>query len=37
LSCATHALGRMPLHLELFDAEGNCIDTLTKDSTERCP
>jgi NAD-reducing hydrogenase large subunit len=37
LSCATHALGRMPLHLELFDAEGQCIDTLVKNSRERCP
>ena len=37
LSCATHALGRMPLHLELFDAEGQCIDTLVKSSHERCP
>ena len=37
LSCATHALGRMPLHLELFDAEGQCIDTLVKSSRERCP
>jgi NAD-reducing hydrogenase large subunit len=37
LSCATHALGRMPLHLELFDAEGRCIDTLVKSSLERCP
>jgi NAD-reducing hydrogenase large subunit len=37
LSCATHALGRMPLHLELFDADGQCIDTLVKSSRERCP
>jgi NAD-reducing hydrogenase large subunit len=36
LSCATHALGRMPLRIELFDAEGACIDTLVKDSHERC-
>jgi NAD-reducing hydrogenase large subunit len=36
LSCATHALGKMPLHLELFDAEGRCIDTLIKGSKERC-
>lgn len=25
LSCATHALGQMPLQVELIDAEGNCI------------
>ncbi|PKM11453.1 MAG: Ni/Fe hydrogenase subunit alpha [Gammaproteobacteria bacterium HGW-Gammaproteobacteria-3] len=28
LSCATHALGKMPLQLELIDAEGRLIDTL---------
>jgi len=37
LSCATHALGRMPFHVELFDAEGGCIDTLVRDSSGRCP
>ena len=26
LSCATHALGQMPLAVSLFDAEGNLID-----------
>jgi NAD-reducing hydrogenase large subunit len=26
LSCATHALGRMPLAVELFDARGNLLD-----------
>lgn len=26
LSCATHALGQMPLQVELFDAEGGLID-----------
>jgi NAD-reducing hydrogenase large subunit len=31
LSCATHALGRMPLAVELLDAEGACIHTLTRD------
>ena len=31
LSCATHALGKMPLEVELLDAEGNQIDTLTRD------
>jgi NAD-reducing hydrogenase large subunit len=37
LSCATHALGRMPFHVELFDADGRCIDALVKSSRERCP
>ncbi|MGB5472253.1 MAG: Ni/Fe hydrogenase subunit alpha [Gammaproteobacteria bacterium] len=37
LSCATHALGRMPFNVELIDAEGQCIDTLVKSSIERCP
>jgi len=27
LSCATHALGRMPLHVELRDAQGRLLDT----------
>jgi NAD-reducing hydrogenase large subunit len=31
LSCATHALGQMPLQVELFDAKGEMIDTMTKD------
>ena len=26
LSCATHALGKMPLSIELFDAAGNVVD-----------
>lgn len=26
LSCATHALGQMPLHLTLLDAHGHCLD-----------
>ena len=30
LSCATHALGQMPLTVELVDAEGNLIDTRSK-------
>jgi NAD-reducing hydrogenase large subunit len=30
LSCATHAVGKMPLQLELVDAQGAIIDTLTK-------
>ena len=28
LSCATHALGKMPLEVELLDAAGQAIDTL---------
>lgn len=30
LSCATHAVGKMPLQLELLDAEGLMIDRLVK-------
>ncbi len=30
LSCATHALGRMPLRVELVDAEGRLVDSLVK-------
>ena len=30
LSCATHALGKMPLEVELLDAEGNRIDRLSR-------
>ena len=26
LSCATHALGQMPLTVELYDADGNLVD-----------
>ena len=36
LSCATHALGKMPFHIELLDARGECIDTLVRSSLERC-
>ncbi|MGR9035701.1 MAG: Ni/Fe hydrogenase subunit alpha [Gammaproteobacteria bacterium] len=32
LSCATHAVGKMPLQLELIDAEGNLADRLVKHS-----
>jgi NAD-reducing hydrogenase large subunit len=31
LSCATHALGRMPLAVELVDADGAVVDRLVKD------
>jgi NAD-reducing hydrogenase large subunit len=30
LSCATHALGKMPLQVELIDAEGKQIDQITR-------
>ena len=30
LSCATHALGKMPLTVELMDADGSMVDSLTK-------
>jgi len=30
LSCATHALGKMPLEVELLDTEGGRVDTLTR-------
>ena len=33
LSCATHAMGKMPLQLELIDAEGTLIDKLVKHSS----
>jgi NAD-reducing hydrogenase large subunit len=32
LSCATHAVGKMPLQLELLDVEGKLIDKLVKHS-----
>ena len=32
LSCATHAIGKMPLQLELINAEGELIDKLVKGS-----
>lgn len=30
LSCATHALGQMPLHVEVFDAAGALVDSATQ-------
>jgi len=35
LSCATHALGRMPLAVELVDAAGTTIDRLVKSGDEQ--
>ncbi|MBX3677359.1 MAG: Ni/Fe hydrogenase subunit alpha [Rhodocyclaceae bacterium] len=32
LSCATHALGKMPLEAELVDADGSVIDRLCRDT-----
>jgi NAD-reducing hydrogenase large subunit len=32
LSCATHAMGKMPLQIELINAEGELIDKLIKHS-----
>ena len=32
LSCATHAMGKMPLQLELINSEGKLIDKLVKHS-----
>jgi NAD-reducing hydrogenase large subunit len=32
LSCATHAVGKMPLQLELVNSQGEVIDTLVKRS-----
>ena len=31
LSCATHALGRMPLTVQLIDHQGNVIDSRAKE------
>jgi NAD-reducing hydrogenase large subunit len=35
LSCATHALGRMPLEVTLVDAEGQVLDHLCRDGDGR--
>lgn len=32
LSCATHAMGKMPLQIELFDADGHLVDQVAKGS-----
>jgi NAD-reducing hydrogenase large subunit len=34
LSCATHALGKMPLAVELIDADGARIDAIARDDDE---
>ncbi len=34
LSCATHALGKMPLEVELLNADGNNIDTLIRSANQ---
>jgi NAD-reducing hydrogenase large subunit len=31
LSCSTHAVGQMPLHIQLIDARGNVIDQVKRD------
>jgi NAD-reducing hydrogenase large subunit len=31
LSCSTHAVGQMPLSIEVFDAEGRLVKTLVRD------
>jgi NAD-reducing hydrogenase large subunit len=33
LSCATHALGKMPLQVSLVDAQGSVVDSLVKSSS----
>ena len=35
LSCATHALGKMPLQVELLDADGALLDRLCKGANGR--
>ncbi|MBD3184367.1 Ni/Fe hydrogenase subunit alpha [Candidatus Poribacteria bacterium] len=34
LSCSTHALGKMPIILEMYDKDGNLLDQITRDSKE---
>ncbi|MDD5181153.1 MAG: Ni/Fe hydrogenase subunit alpha [Gallionellaceae bacterium] len=36
LSCATHALGKMPLQVELLDADGERVDVLTRGADINC-
>jgi NAD-reducing hydrogenase large subunit len=33
LSCATHALGKMPLEISLLDSRGELVERLVKSST----
>jgi NAD-reducing hydrogenase large subunit len=30
LSCSTHAVGQMPIMVDVFDAEGNLTQTLSR-------
>ena len=32
LSCATHAVGQMPMQVELVDADGALLQTVQRDS-----
>ena len=32
LSCATHAVGKMPLRVELVDSRGDLVHSLTRDA-----
>ncbi len=36
LSCATHALGKMPLEVELLAANGNLVDRLVRNADGHC-
>jgi NAD-reducing hydrogenase large subunit len=36
LSCATHAMGKMPLQVELLDADGVLVSKLTRSATDVC-
>ncbi len=36
LSCATHALGKMPLEVELIGADGTALDRMTRDLNGVC-
>lgn len=36
LSCATHALGKMPLEVELIGADGTTLDRLTRNMNDSC-
>ena len=35
LSCATHALGQMPLSVEIVDTNGACVDRLMRNGGRR--